>query len=605
MLLTELSVQDNPLDDQQIDQLRELTSELTPQQMAWISGYFLGLSQTSATAIRKPQLPIPEISTKKKPVGKLTIIYASQTGNAKGVAQMLEVQAKVNGIEVMLYSADDYKLRDLAMETHLVLIASTNGKGEPPDNAILLHEFFESGKIPNLDDLQYAVMGLGDSSYDFFCQTGKDFDAFFSKLGAKAILPRVDCDVDYDADAKSWSVSVLAKIKESLNSDPIVVPLYGAKSIETVSTYTKQNPYATKVVINQKITGRDSSKDVRHIEIDLSDSGLTYQPGDALGVYYLNSTELVNEILAKVSLAGDEVVDIGSESLSLRQALTEKFEITSANPQQVAMYAELSGSKRLQKKANNKNELLHYANNTQIVDVLGEKKTNLSAQQLVRLLRKLMPRLYSIASSQEHVGKEVHLTVTLVEFQYGNNTRYGGASSFLAYRAEESGTVKVFVEYNKHFKLPVDDNIPLIMIGSGSGIAPFRAFMQERDVRGADGKNWLIFGDRTFSQDFLYQVEWQKFLKQGLLTKIDLAFSRDQIDKVYVQHRIIEQAKTIWQWMQGGAYLYVCGDATHMAKDVHEVLLQVVEQQGGTNRKGAESYLNEMRKTKRYQKDVY
>ncbi|WP_281544794.1 assimilatory sulfite reductase (NADPH) flavoprotein subunit [Grimontia sp. SpTr1] len=607
MLLKELSALASPLNDQQIGQLQQAVAELSPQQLAWISGYFWGLSQTPAAAGANPQPLAQAVATAAKPAGKLTIIYASQTGNAKGVAEALEAKAKADGVEVSLYSADDYKPRDLAKETHLIIVASTNGEGEPPDNAISLHEFLQSKKAPKLDKLQYAVLGLGDSSYEFFCQTGKDFDTYLSKLGAKAIAPRVDCDVDYEAEAESWSADVLGKVKETIGggADEVVVPLHAATTAGAASAYNKQNPYAAELVANQKITGRDSGKDVRHIEIDLGDSGLAYQPGDALGVYYTNSPELADEILAKVGLTGDETVEVAGESLPLRQALIEKFEITAANPQQVAAIAELSGSKKLQKLAEDKDKLRQYANNTQVVDVLGEKKTKLTAEQLAGLLRKLTPRLYSIASSQEEVGEEVHLTVGLVEFQNGDNTRLGGASGFLSQRAEDAESVKVFIEHNNNFKLPADDNAPVIMVGPGTGIAPFRAFMQERDARGAEGKNWLFFGDRTFTQDFLYQVEWQKFLKDGLLSKIDLAFSRDQAEKVYVQHKIVEQGKEVWQWLQDGAYLYICGDATYMAKDVHEALITVAQEQGGKSREDAENYLNELRKAKRYQKDVY
>ncbi|MBV7298903.1 assimilatory sulfite reductase (NADPH) flavoprotein subunit [Enterovibrio paralichthyis] len=607
MLLKELSALASPLNDQQIGQLQKTVADLSPQQLAWISGYFWGLSQTPAAAGATPQPLAAAVATAAKPAGKLTIIYASQTGNAKGVAKSLEAAAQADGIEVSLYSADDYKPRDLAKETHLVIVASTNGEGEPPDNAISLHEFLQSKKAPKLDKLQYAVLGLGDSSYEFFCQTGKDFDTFLSKLGAKAITPRIDCDVDYEGDAERWRSDVLGKVKETIGggASEVVVPLHAATSVGTASAYSKQNPYTAELVANQKITGRDSGKDVRHIEIDLGESGLTYQPGDALGVYYTNSPALADEILAKAGLTGDETVEVAGESLTLRQALIEKFEITASNPQQVAAFAELSGSKKLQKLAEDKDKLRQYANNTQVADVLGEKKTKLTAEQLVGLLRKLTPRLYSIASSQEEVGEEVHLTVGLVEFKNGDNTRVGGASGFLAQRAEESGEVKVFIEHNDNFKLPADDDAPVIMVGPGTGIAPFRAFLQERDARGAEGKNWLFFGDRTFTQDFLYQVEWQKYLKDGVLTEIDLAFSRDQAEKVYVQDKLLAKGQAVWQWLQDGAYLYICGDATRMAKDVHEALITVIEQHGGKSREDAENYLNELRKAKRYQKDVY
>ncbi|MFD2176482.1 assimilatory sulfite reductase (NADPH) flavoprotein subunit [Veronia pacifica] len=602
MLLKDLSALASPLNDQQIGQLQQAAAELSPQQLAWISGYFWGLSQTPVGASAGAQVATAAAAV---PAGKLTIIYASQTGNAKGVAESLEEQVKSAGLDVALYSADDYKPRELAKETHVVIVASTNGEGEPPDNAISLHEFLQSKKAPKLDKLQYAVIGLGDSSYEFFCQTAKDFDSYLSKLGATAMVPRVDCDVDYEEETESWAATIVKEAQERLKSGSgeVVVPLH-ATAAAVASAFNKKNPYQAELLTNQKITGRDSGKDVRHIEIDLGESGITYQPGDALGVWFKNCSDLAGEILSTAGLNGDETVDVGGESLSLKQALTEKFEITASNPQLVEKYAELSGSKKLEKLVADKDKLRDYANNTQVVDVLKEKKTKLSAEQLVGLLRKLTPRLYSIASSQEEVGEEVHLTVGVVEYQQGDQTRFGGASSFLAHRADDE-IIGVFIEHNNNFKLPQDDNAPVIMVGPGTGIAPFRAFLQERDARGAAGENWLFFGDRTFTQDFLYQVEWQQFLKSGTLNKIDVAFSRDQAEKIYVQHKLLENAEELWAWLEKGAYFYVCGDATYMAKDVHEALITVVEQQGGKSREDAENYLNELRKAKRYQKDVY
>ena len=486
-------------------------------------------------------------------------------------------------------------------------MASTNGEGEAPDNAIELHEFLQSKKAPKLPNLKYGVIGLGDSSYEFFCQTGKDFDSYLSKLGATSFIERIDCDVDYEAPASEWRQNALDKVKEALASgnEAEVVQLPVGQAAPGHSPYNKQNPYTATLLTSQKITGRDSGKDVRHVEIDLDGSGLTYQPGDALGVWFENSSDLANAILAKAGLSGVESVDVDGESISIHSALVSKFEITSANPQLVTKFAELSGSKKLLKLVEDKDKLREYATNTQVVDVLAEKKTKLSAEELVGLLRRLTPRLYSIASSQSEVDEEVHLTVGLVEYDKGDEKRFGGASSFLSHRLEEGGEVKVFVEHNNNFKLPQDDNTPVIMIGPGTGIAPFRSFIQERDDRGADGKNWLFFGDRTFTQDFLYQVEWQKYLKSGLLNRLDVAFSRDQAEKVYVQHRILENAEQVWQWIQEGAYIYVCGDATRMAKDVHEALIHVAEQHGKLSRDDAEEFINELRKAKRYQRDVY
>ncbi|HHX8654259.1 TPA: assimilatory sulfite reductase (NADPH) flavoprotein subunit [Vibrio diabolicus] len=596
----------SPLNDQQISSLQQTVSELSSQQLAWVSGYFWGLAQNQPNTAVTP-IAQATAAVSAKPAGKLSIIFASQTGNAKGVAEALEQEAKAEGIAVELFDASDYKGKNLAKETHVIIVASTNGEGEAPDNAIELHEFLQSKKAPKLSNLQYGVIALGDSSYEFFCQTGKDFDAYLSKLGATPFIDRLDCDVDYEAPAAEWRKNALGKVKDTLSSgtEADVVQLPVGQAATAHSPYNKQNPYTATLLTSQKITGRDSGKDVRHIEIDLEGSGLTYQPGDALGVWFENSSELANAILGKVGLSGVETVDVDGESLSIHSALVSKYEITTSNPQLITKFAELSGSKKLQKLVDDKDKLREYSANTQIVDVLAEKKTKLTADELIGLLRRLTPRLYSIASSQEEVDEEVHLTVALVEYEQNDEKRYGGASSFLAQRLEEGDEVKVFVEHNNNFKLPEDDSTPIIMVGPGTGIAPFRSFIQERESRDAEGKNWLFFGDRTFTQDFLYQVEWQKYLKSGVLSRLDVAFSRDQVEKVYVQHRILENAAQVWQWIQEGAYIYVCGDATRMAKDVHDALVIVAEQEGKMPRDDAEQFINDLRKAKRYQRDVY
>lgn len=589
----------SPLNDLQLNQLQETVSQLSSTQLAWVSGYFWGLSQSSNVAIA------PSAQAAATPAGKLTIIYASQTGNAKGVAEALKEQASAASIPVSLVDASDYKGKDLAKETHVIIVSSTNGEGEAPDNALALHEFLQSKKAPKLPNLQYGVLALGDSSYEFFCQTGKDFDEFLEKQGAKRFIDRVDCDVDYDAPAQEWSAKAITLVKETLASAAASIATAATTQSTAHSNYTKQNPFSASLLTNQKITGRDSGKDVRHVEIDLAESGIHYQPGDALGVWYENSSELANEILSAVGLSGVESVDVEGESLSIHSALVSKFEITAANPQFINKLSELVENADLQKLVADKDELRDFAGKTQIVDVLHQYPVKLSAEQLVSLLRRLTPRLYSIASSQTEVDEEVHLTVGVVEYDYDGKVREGGASSYLTRRLEEGDNVKVFIEHNNNFKLPEDDNAPIIMVGPGTGIAPFRSFIQERDNRGAAGKNWLFFGDRTFTQDFLYQVEWQKYLKDGVLTRLDVAFSRDQHEKVYVQHRILEEAQQVWQWLQEGAYIYICGDATRMAKDVHDALITVAKQEGGLTQEQAEEFLNELRKAKRYQRDVY
>ncbi|CAM3109905.1 assimilatory sulfite reductase (NADPH) flavoprotein subunit [Vibrio rarus] len=601
MLLKELSGFASPLSDNQANQLKQAAAELSPQQLAWVSGYFYGISQNN-TAVSAPNAV-----TATGPATQLTIIFASQTGNAKGVAKQIHAKVEEQGFQVKLYDAADYKLKNLKNETHLIIVASTNGEGEVPDNAIEFYDYLNSKKAPKLDHLQYAVVGLGDSSYEFFCQTGKDFDAALSKLGARAFIDRIDCDLDYDTSVTQWQSTALNKIAEffkesTTEATSAVVPLSVSSS---GAQYSKQSPYTATLLTNQKITGRDSTKDVRHIEIDLEESGITYQPGDALGVWYKNDQQLVDSILATTSIDKEQTIELDDQTITINQALLEFFEITSSNPQFVTQYAQYSDSKKLLKLVEDKNKLREYAAKTQIIDVIAEKKAKLTAQQLISMLRRLTPRLYSISSSQAEVDEEVHLTVGVVEYDTNKGKRVGGASGFLSSGLQEGEEVKVFIEHNNNFKLPSDDNTPVIMIGPGTGIAPFRSFLQERDARQAQGKNWLVFGDRTFAQDFLYQVEFQRYLKDGLLSQLDVAFSRDGANKVYVQDKLKQNAEQLWQWLQEGAHLYVCGDAERMAKDVQTTLLDIAQQQGGLTPENAEEWLKDLRKQKRYQRDVY
>nr|WP_236701276.1 assimilatory sulfite reductase (NADPH) flavoprotein subunit [Thalassomonas viridans] len=591
------------LDADQLASLQQTIGSYSPLQLAWASGYLAAKSEQSSVAV----LPAAQAAVSSI----LTILYVSQTGNAKGVAQQLAQSAEAAGITVNLKNVADYKAKSLKAETHLLIVASTNGEGEAPDDGLEFHEFLLSKKAPKLPNLKYSVLALGDSSYEFFCQTGKDFDERLKALGATQVSPRVDCDVDYDADAKAWTTSIVDTLKEELTSSadalaPVVnLPVSNSGS----SAYNKQSPYAAEFLVSQKITGRESAKDVRHIEIDLGESGLQYQPGDALGIWFENDGQLVDEILQLLAFAGDETVsfskDDGEQTLAIRDALISVFEITQTAPPFVDFWAKTSGSAELLALAEDKNALREFAANHQLVDILKLAPAQVTPQELVDSLRKMTPRLYSIASSQAEVDEEVHLTVGLVSYERDGKTRLGGASGYLAQRLEEGDKVKIFVEHNDNFRLPENDDTPVIMIGPGTGVAPFRAFMQEREARDAGGDNWMFFGDQTFTQDFLYQVEWQNYLKSGLLTKMNVAFSRDQAEKIYVQDRLKEQAKEVFAWLERGAHLYVCGDANRMAKDVHNTLLEIIAQQGGLSAEQAEDYLKTLRVSKRYQKDVY
>lgn len=598
MLLKELAASASPLNEQQVHKLTQVAAELSATQLAWVSGYFYGISQQTG-GIAAP-------AAAAQPAGKLTIIYASQTGNAKGLAETLKAQAQAAGVAVELFNAADYKVKQLKKETHVLIVASTNGEGEAPDDAIEFHKQLKAGKAGKLDGLHYAVLGLGDSSYEFFCQTGKDFDEYLRKAGATPLLDRLDGDVDYETVAESWSQSVVALVKDALQTDAAndvapVVPLTQG----TASLYNKKNPFTAELVTNQKITGRDSDKDIRHFEISLDGSDLSYQPGDALGVWFSNDEQLVDTLLALVELAPETPVKLDNDSVSIREALINHYELTQGYASFVQAYAELSGSDKLKALVEDKAALREYCANHQILDIVREQPAGLSAEQLQGALRRLTPRLYSIASAQAEVEDEVHLTVGVVRFEQDGEPRSGGASSFLADRLQEGGQVRVFVEHNDNFRLPANDETPVIMVGPGTGIAPFRAFMQQREAQDAAGQNWLFFGNPHFTQDFLYQTEWQRYVKSGLLSRISLAFSRDQADKVYVQHKLREQGAEVYAWLEQGAHFYVCGDANRMAKDVHEALIELVAEHGGRSREQAEEYVNALRSAKRYQRDVY
>ncbi|MGI2101580.1 assimilatory sulfite reductase (NADPH) flavoprotein subunit [Shewanella oncorhynchi] len=599
MLLKELSSLASPLSQGQVEKLKQLTSELSAVQLAWVSGYL------AATANAGQLAPVAQAQTAQT----VTILYGSQTGNGRGVAKALADKAQAQGYAVNLASMGEYNVRQLKQEAVLLLVVSTHGEGEAPDDAIELHKFLASKRAPKLDNLHYSVLALGDSSYEFFCQTGKDFDARLAALGAKSLLPLIECDVDYEAAAGQWHADVLEAVKPLIETSSASVVSIGTAKAIGESEFTKQNPYSAEVLVSQKITGRGSDRDVRHVEIDLGNSGLTYQAGDALGVWFSNNEVLVDEVLAGLSLAADELVTVGTESLSLKQALVDKKELTQLYPGLVKAWAELSGSAELLALSEDKEQVRHFILKHQFADLvtqypLSNNSVTLNAAKLLELLRPLTPRLYSIASSQSEVETEVHLTVALVEDERHGSARFGGASHFLA-SAQEGTQVKVYVESNKHFRLPENPETPVIMVGPGTGVAPFRAFMQERVAQGIQGDSWLFFGNPHFEQDFLYQTEWQQYLKNGDLSRIDVAFSRDQAHKIYVQHRIKEQGQALWQWLQNGAHLYICGDAERMAKDVHQALIEVAVEVGGLNTEAAEAYFETLRSDKRYQKDVY
>ena len=644
---------------------------------------------------------------------RITILSASQTGNARRVAQQLHDSLKDAGLHPSLTSVGDYKSKTLPDEDIVLLVTSTQGEGEPPEEAVPLHKFLFGKKSPKLDALHFAVLGLGDSSYPKFCQAGRDFDTQLEKLGARRLHERTDCDLDFQATASAWVAAVTEKLQkiaaapqagsvdaatagatgttgmpgqpgqQASQGQPAMpgqpgsaaaspfgfpfgtpfgnpfaapaggfvpgqgfppgtgvppapgmapgvypnVPAFAAfqgagaamamapeagaataapEAEPAVSAWTRNAPFTATLSTRQKITSRNAEKDVQHIEIDLEGSGIQYQPGDALGVWPVNAPALVSEILERHKLDGTETVKLadGSEA-TLRDALTHHADITQNTPTLVEQYAALSKLRPLQELVEDRKALDALLATTPPVGLFAEYPHPLPAQQLFSLFRPQSPRLYSIASAQDEVGDAVHLTVGVVHLRHHGQHYMGAASGYLGHLLEEDDDVRVFIEPNRNFRLPADDDTPIIMIGAGTGVAPFRAFMQQRGAAGATGKNWLIFGNQRFTDDFLYQAEWLQYRKSGLLTRADLAWSRQGEHKVYVQHKLQEAGADVWQWLQEGAHVYVCGDATRMARDVENALLDIIRTHGRLDEDDADDYLNTLREDRRYQRDVY
>ena len=604
MILSDIPQGVSPLTPNQINQVKDLMGSMTPIQQAWISGYMAAAANAAS--------PIAVQETVTVDASPLTILYGSQTGNAKSIAADMAAKATARGLDVKLVNMADYKPTQLKNEKFLTIVVSTYGEGEPPEQAEKLYNFLGSKKAPKLDGVQVAVIGLGDSSYEFFCKTASDFEERLSALGASVITERALLDVDYDDAAAAWVDGAVDRFEPELKAlggaaSPAMNGLAGVGGASQVVTsiFNKKNPFTAEVGEVQKITGRDSLKDVRHVEISLDGSGLTYQAGDSLGVYFLNDSLAVDELLASLKISADETVRVGDDSKAVREALIEDFELTQSYPGFVEKFAAATGNTVLTEIAGDKSVLREYLNDRQIYDVIRQNPGELTAQALIDCLRKQQPRLYSIASSQKEVEEEVHLTVAVVEYDTHDNAHLGGCSGFLGRRVEDGDKVRVYVEHNDSFRLPENPDAPVIMVGPGTGIAPFRSFLQDREADGVEGNSWLFFGNPHFTQDFLYQVELQSYLKSGLLSKLSVAFSRDQAEKVYVQDRIVENGAELYQWLEKGAHLYICGDGNHMAKDVHQALLSVVQEHGGHSAEDAEAYLEALRDGKRYQKDVY
>lgn len=572
-----------PLPPALAEEARQLVARLDAPQRLWLSGYLAGAltaADAAPAGIAQPARP------------PVTVIFGSQSGNAERVARQTAEFLGRRGVPCNVHDMIDVTRATLASATTLLVVVSTQGEGDPPDRAIGLWELLNSRKAPDMKHASFAVLALGDSTYRKFCETGRRFDARLEELGARRLRPRVDCDVDFDAPAAGW----MEELAGTLAANDAAPAAAGAAarvgvSASVSSAWTRRNPFSAPVLLNQRITGRGSSKDVRHIELSLEGSGIRYEPGDAIGIVPRNDPAEVDALLALLPWTGDVEVTLGSRAMSLHEALLDAADIGFVDEGFLERYAGAEADRF-------RGRLL-----AEVVQALPPKHLEPSA--FAALLRPLSPRLYSIASSLHAAPDEAHLTVGVVEFEYGGRPRRGLVSGQLAAMPEEGEhSLPVYLHRNAGFRLPASDR-PVIMIGPGTGIAPFRAFLQERQATHAPGWNWLFFGDRSQKTDFLYRDELENWQKSGLLTRLDTAFSRDGAQKVYVQHRMLEQAAEVWKWLNRGAHVYVCGDAKRMAADVDAALRTIVAQQGGLDDAGVDAYMKDLAKTRRYQKDVY
>lgn len=587
------------LDAGQVRKLDNALAGLASFQLQWVSGYVAGLATTSGHLS----------SVEQATVYSFKILYGSQTGNGERLSKSLERRLREQGFQVTSSSLADYKPANIGRENMLALVISTHGEGEPPDDAELFHEYLMSSKAPKLGGLRFMVLALGDSSYINFCKTGREFDARLAELGGERFLPLTECDLDYQDEVRSWGDLIIGKIPELPDIATTLPNLRAVEPLDSVARYDKQHPFLAEVLVNQKLTGSCSSKDVRHIELSVEGSDMCYEPGDSLAVVVDNPQHLIRQILHELSIEAGTQVTVQGKRMRIADALATKLEITALGPSIIEAWARHSDSSALRELSvdlsGSDAKLSGYLETHQLIDMLRMNPANVDAQTLANSLRKLNPRLYSIASSQAANPGEVHLTVAPVRYQAFGSDHWGAASTQLTDRLAEGDHVSVYIEANSRFRLPPDDDAAIIMIGSGTGVAPFRAFIEERAERQAGGKNWLFFGERNFSSDFLYQLEWQRFLQRGQLDRLDVAFSRDQAEKIYVQDRIQQSAKDLHSWIADGAYIYVCGDARLMAVAVDNALIKLLSDHGGETEHQAQLRLKEMRRSRRYQRDVY
>jgi sulfite reductase (NADPH) flavoprotein alpha-component len=576
----------------------------TPEQRAYLNGFLAGLFS------RAPQPNLAAPAAESKPLTPLTILFGSQTGNAENLSKRIAKEAGKRGFAPTIQDLGKYATAQLASEAALLVVTSTYGDGEPPDNAKAFWEFLGGVAAPKLAQMKFSVLALGDSNYPKFCAFGKAVDERLEKLGAARVHPRTDCDVEYEEPFANWMNGALSALAPAAApAQPVVVPAVEAAPAKITSTYSKSHPFPAPLLANVRLNGEGSAKDTRHFAFSLEGSGLSYEAGDALGVRATNCAELVEELIRALGRSGEEPVpDRDGKETPLREALIHHYEITRIPSPLLKAMAERSGDAELLKLTapGANGELTKFLWGREIIDLLHiHPAVKFSPTEFVALLKKLQPRLYSISSSPKAHPGEVHLCVGVVRYDSLGRSRKGVCSTFLAERVPTGGAVPVFVHHNKNFRPPANPDAPMIMVGPGTGIAPFRAFLEERRASGAKGKNWLLFGDQREATDYLFKEEIETMQREGTLHRLDLAFSRDQAEKIYVQNRMTEHAKELYAWLEEGGGFYVCGDAARMAKDVDAVLHQVIQTAGGKSAEEATAYVAALKKDKRYQRDVY
>ncbi len=606
--MLQLQVINSPFNQEQTELLNRLLPTLTESQKIWLSGYLS--ASTAVTASAEP-ISNTELTEQKaaEPITKdITILFGSQTGNAQSLAKNHGNRLKELGFNVTVQSMGDFKPNNLKKIQNLLVIVSTHGEGDPPDTAIAFHEFLHGKRAPKLENFQYSVLALGDSSYEFFCETGKQFDKRLEELGGTRLYPRVDCDLDYDEPASEWFEGIVSSL--SLQSESTAQSISITPPSLQDSGYSRSNPYYAEVLEVINLNGRGSNKETLHVELSLEDSGISYEPGDSLGIFPHNDPVLVDLLIQELRFSPTESVTINKqgEVLAFREALLTYFEITVLTKPLVEKFAKITTNPALEDllAKGNEDKLKAYINGRDLLDLIRDYgPIEADVQTFVSLLRKLPTRLYSIASSYKANPDEAHLTIGAVRYHANGRDRNGVCSVQIAERIQPGDKLPIYIQNNENFKLPDNPDTPIIMVGPGTGVAPFRSFLQEREEIGAEGKAWLFFGNQHFVTDFLYQTEWQNWLKDGVLTKMSIAFSRDKAEKVYVQHRMLEHSKELFEWLEEGAVLYVCGDEKHMAHDVHQTLLTIIQKEGQMSLEKAEEYIASMTQTKRYQRDVY